>query len=385
MTHEEATGPKISLSALGSLVFILLGSSSLWAQEEVNPVLRGEVKVGPAPLPGAMVVLHQVSDDFSGEIDSIRAQDDGAFQLTLPRLPGGGERSEVFFASVRYQGLLYFGQAINTPIQLDSLYLIQAYDTLSVPEGGAALPITARNLFLNKAEEGWEATDFFQIAQDRPGTLYSPSEGTTWEYPLPEGIQDFEVGQGDLAPEAVLLHDGLLSVYTPIPPGERFFLVRYKIPSDDFLVPMPGFTHRMEVFVRDSGPPATFSALTASTPVELEPGNVYNRFVGDSIQDSSIEASVVPEPFQFRAEWLGLLLAAILGGAGVFAYRRKGSRGTGEPSGKGPETREGLIQAIARLDEGFQGVQDPSEETRSEYSARRLILASVTSSSIRSR
>ncbi len=353
------------------LAHSFLSAPGLPAQEEVVPILRGQVKVGSGPLPGAMVVLHQVSDELSGEIDSIRAGSDGTFQLTLPRMPDHGVSSEIFFASVRHQSLLYFGSAIATPVQLDSLYLIQAYDTLTVPAGGVSLPIAARNLFLTKDEEGWEVADFFQIRHDGEGTLFSPSEGIIWEYPLPEGIREFEVGQGDLSPEAVQYESGNLTVYSPIPPGERFFLVRYRIPMEDFSLPMPGTTEHMEVLVRDPGPTAEFLPLTPSTPVELEPGNRFNRFEGDNLQDTQIRATLLPEPFQFRAEWLGLLFATLLGGLGVFAYRLRASPRSTEGPGPKLETRSDLVHAIAHLDEAFSNSKDPSPEAKADYQAHR--------------
>lgn len=357
--------------------FLLLSTlltlpSGLAGQEEVVPILEGQVKAGPDPLPGAMVVLHQVSDEVSGEIDSIQAGPDGEFQLSLPRMPDHGVSSEIFFASVRHQGLLYFGAAITTPLQLDSLYLIQAYDTISVPTGGVRLPISARNLFLTKREEGWDATDFFQLRQEGEGTLYSPEEGTIWQYPLPEGIQDFEVGQADLSPDAVRFEGGNLTVYSPIPPGERFFLVRYQIPTEDFSVPMPGLTEHMEVLVRDPGPRAEFPPLLPSTPVELEPGNIFNRFEGDNLRDSELRARVLPNPFEFRAEWMGLILAAILGGVGVFAYRVRGPRRKEEsPKDFPADSRSDLVRTIAELDEAFQRRENPEADVQAEYQARR--------------
>jgi len=357
------------------LVAVLL-PGVVGAQEEVVPLIHGEVRAGEAPLPGAMVVLHQVSSEMSGEIDSIRAGNDGTFQLRLPRVPDHGVRSEVYFASVRYQGLLYFGPAITAPAQLDSLYLIQAFDTLSVPEGGAALPIAVRNLFLDKAEEGWEVTDFFQVQQEGARTLYSPGEGVTWRYPLPPSARDFEVGQGDLAPDAIRFQDGWMELYAPIPPGDRFFLVRYRVSRDDLTIPLPGSTGRMEVLVRTPGPDAAFPPLSPAGPVELDPGNVFDRYVGDQLRDTEVRAQLVEGGFEFRAEWLGLILAALLGGAGVFAYRFRRAGGGSAPEATRGTKREQVLMEIARLDEEFHGQSPRTDGARAAYLARREALLS---------
>lgn len=359
---------------LGPLLGLLLfsGAQDLRGQEVVVPVIRGEVRSGEAPLPGIMVVLHQVSSEASGEIDSIQAGPDGTFQLTLPRMPDHAVDAEVFFASVRHGGLLYFGTAITNPAQLDSLYLIQAYDTLSVPPGGATLALSARNLFLDKVAEGWQATDFFQVRNDGDRTLFSPDEGIVWQYPLPESARDFEVGQADLAPDALRLQGGSLAVYAPIPPGERSFLVRYRIPQEDLTIPLPGSTDLMDVLVRRPGPEVEFPPLTPAAPVELEAGNVFSRFEGVNLEDSEVRGRVLSSSFHFRAEWLALILTALLGGMGVFAFRAGGS---GRQRGPGSEVAEArrsdLILAVAELDEEFRRAGDGSPQARAHYMAER--------------
>ncbi|MCJ7629583.1 MAG: hypothetical protein MUO50_14500, partial [Longimicrobiales bacterium] len=204
------------------IIFLFFGQAL--AQEEVIPVLRGEVRVGDAPLTDGFVVLHQVSAESSGEVDSVRVGGDGSFEIRLPHVPDHATRPEIFFASVQYRGLLYFGQAVTDAVQLDSLYLIQAYDTVSVPPGGAQIPLSVRNLFLERTENGWAVADVFQLRHDGDRTLYSPEEGVVWAYPLPRPATDFQVGQADMAPDAVRFVDGRLEVYSPLPPGERYLM-----------------------------------------------------------------------------------------------------------------------------------------------------------------
>lgn len=356
--------------------FFFLLAAPLRGQEEVIPIVHGEVREGERPLPEVMVTLHQVSAEMSGEIDSVRAGPDGTFQMRLPRVPEHGQRSDVYFASVRHKDILYFGSAIISPAQLDSLYLIQTYDTLSVPPGGADLPLAVRTLFLSKVQEGWEATDFFQIQQEGERTLYSPEEGMTWHYPLPPEGTDFQVGQGEMGEDAIRFQNGGVALFAPIPPGDRFLLINYRIPENDFTVPLPGETGRMEVLVRSPAPEADFDPLTASTPVEMDPGNVFDRWVGNNLEDVEVRAHLRAAPFRFRAEWLGLILAALLGGAGVFAYRNRRMGGDEEASVEVEHapSREELVLAIAQLDEAFQTGEAPSEEARERYRARRQAL-----------
>ncbi len=358
------------------------------------PILRGQVRVGEGPMSQGQVVLHRVAPDSSGEIDSVRVEPDGSFRFRLPHLPDHGGRSEIFFASVRHRGLLYFGPAITEPIQLDSLYMIQAYDTLSVPPGGAELPLSARNVFLEKEEEeGWTATDVVEVRQTGDRTLYSPRNGVVWSYPLPASARDFQVGQSDLAPESVRFQDGRMEVLAPIPPGERVFLVRYRIPSDDFVLPLPGRTDVVEVLVREPGPEAEFPPLVRGQPVELEAGNVFRRYVAEDLQNTEIRASLTSGSWQFRGEWLALLLAALLAAAGVLAYRirqrgaapvagTEAEEGEARPPPSASPSRRDLILAVARLDEEFSRKSHPSRQERVRYETQReKLLARIQRSS----
>ncbi len=358
------------------LVSPLPQGEKLGAQEEVTPVLEGQVRAGDDPLPDVWVVLHRVSRDFSGEVDSVRTRGDGSFRMELPRLPDHGVSSEVFFASVRYRNLLYFGPALTSPTQLDSLYLVQAYDTLSVPPGGAPLPVSHRTLFLSKTSQGWDVTDVFQLSQDEGRTLFSPEEGMVWSYPLPAEATGFEVGQSDLVPEDTRFQDGFIRVFSPIPPGERIYLFRYSIPSEEFAVPLGPPIRQMEVLMPESVPEMEVLPLTRGMPVEMQPGEVFRRFEGTNLQDGAVELRLLPQAFRISAEWMGILLATLLGGFGVFAYRLR-SRDTTAPTREGMgQGREKLLLAIAELDEAFQRKGDPSPGERQAYqSSRRNLLA----------
>lgn len=367
-------------------VLVLLSLSvsvpSLHGQEEVIPFLRGEVSLAGGPLPEGTVVLHQVSEAGSGEIDSVRVNADGTFQVRLPHVPDHATRPEIFFASVEYGGLLYFGPAVTEAVQLDSVYRIQAYDTLSVPPGGASIPLTARNLFLEKSTEGWTVTDVFQLNHGGDKTLYSPEEGIVWAYPVPSSATDFQLGQADLAPDAIQIINGRLEVSSPLPPGEKYLMVRYRLTEEEFSVPLPGRTERVEVLVREPAPAFEFPPLVLSSPVELEPGNAFRRFAGDDLVDSEVQVRAAPEPWSLPPEWVGLLMAGLLGAAGVIGFRRRGRTSIEESAEKmGPEiehqgpaegpSRADILVAIAALDEGFQASEGESEEARTRYKEQR--------------
>lgn len=358
-----------------SVPFVCLGP--VHAQEEVIPLLIGEVRVGDGYLTEGYVLLHQVSTESSGEIDSVRVNPDGSFQLRLPHVPDHATRPEIYFASVDFRGLLYFGPAVTEAVQMDSLYLIQAYDTVSVPVGGVQIPLSARNLFLEPAEDGWTATDVFQLNQEGDRTLFSPEEGVVWSYPLPETAFDFQVGQSDFAPDAIRFSNGRVEVYSPLPPGERLMMIGYRIPDLGFSLPMPGTTVQMEVLIREPAPEVEFHPLSLSEPMEIEGGSSFRRYAGEDLVDVEIQGEVAPEPWSLPPEWLGVFLAGLLGVAGVVGYRRRHAPTPVNNEHSESLARDQLLLAIAELDAEFQAEGDTSEKGQIRYGAERKKLLSL--------
>ncbi|MEX0979572.1 MAG: hypothetical protein WDZ89_00665 [Gemmatimonadota bacterium] len=364
----------------------------------MTPVLRGEVVRGGEPLVAGTVVLHRVTPGEAGEIDSVSVGTDGAFQLRLPHMPDPGARSEVFFASVRHLGILYFGPAISDPIQLDSLYSIEVFDTIVAPPDGAEVAVSVRNLFLEQTEDGWQATDLFQLRNDTDRTYVAadarpPSDasgsgvhaeadapdrqGAVWSYPLPPGASGFQIGQSDLPPDAVTFEGSTVRVSAPLPPGERLYLVRYLLPELELDLPMPGRTEVMELLILEPLPPLTVEGLRTDQPVELEPGSTYRRYAGSELDDVVITIREAEAERTLPMAWITVILALFLGVAGIYALSKRPAM-AGAPPGSGeesaPETRSSIVREIAILDEAFGRAEEPSPAEEARYRARREAL-----------
>ena len=54
------------------------------AQELADPVLNGRVFLGDSAARSGVVVVHRVSTDSQGEVDSVRVRSDGTFSVRLP-------------------------------------------------------------------------------------------------------------------------------------------------------------------------------------------------------------------------------------------------------------------------------------------------------------
>lgn len=350
------------------LLLPLLQASPALAQEPVDPTLGGEVVRNTRPVPDVMVTLHRVSPQSAGQLDSTRTVEGGRFDFVLPTIPGSDpEGGDVYFASVRHDGVLYFGQAINQTAQLDSLYRIEVFDTTSAPPGGRDFPIVARNLLVEEVEDGWTVVDLFRVQNEGERTVVAREGGIVWSHPLPASATDFQPGESDLAPDAVVFADGEIRVSSPTPPGERTYLMRYHVPELPITIPVSEETRRIEMLVREPAPPLTVSGLEQLEPVSIEPESSYRRFAAAEPTGQEIEISEGDEGGMGEVAWFAVVLGLILAGAAVYTVQRspRAARASGGPS------RNELLLEIAELDAAFQGREDLSSEARERYQAER--------------
>lgn len=350
------------------IALLAVGVHPVAAQVEAEPLLNGRVLVNGTPAAAGPVVLHRVTTETQGEVDSVTTGPDGAFTFRLPAVPDP-ERGDVYFASLRHHGILYFGGAITLAVQLDSLYEIQAFDTLSVAPEGATFPVQVRNTFLEPSDGGWQVTDLLQIRNDGDHTLVAREGGVVWRYPLAVGSRGHELGQGNAA-DAVAFEGEDLVVRTPIGPGERLFVVRYLLDDPFIELPMPGTTEVVELLVREPAPPLTTGALTAVESVELEAGSTYRRYTGTDLSETVVRFREGERTGRFPVEWIAVLLALVLAGFGVAAASRAAP--VSEPAAEAEtQSRHSLVLEIARMDEAYESLSAPSEEERAAYQRRR--------------
>jgi len=313
------------------------------------------------------VVLHRMSEQAGGEIDSVALGADGSFSIGLPGVPDPAA-GELYFASLTHQGVLYFGHAITTAVQLDSLYEIQAYDTLLAPAGGAPVALEARNIFLEPNGDAWQATDVFQLRNDSDRTVVARPGGLIWSYPLPGVAREVTTGEGEVSPDAVAYEAGSLVVRAALPPGERLFVVRYMLDSPEVEIPTPGETELFDLLVREPAPPLEVAGMTQVETVELDPGQTFRHYAAQSFGAPflRIEAGepVAPPPVQ----WIAVVLAIVLATGGLLAFR---SRAEPTVPGRPAADRQALLLRLAHLDEEFERETSPSAATKREYQRRR--------------
>ena len=343
----------------------LLPSIGSGVAQEPVPELRGRLYVDSIPADSGTVILHRVNPEEAGPVDSVRVGSGGDFTFPILMVPAPGT-GEILFVSSRRDGIVYFGEPISEPAHLDSLYLVRAFETREAPEGGLPFTVALRGLFVDQGPMGWRVTDLIQIRNDSSVT-WIPGEETdhpVWQFPVPPEARSLRVGRSDLAPEAVRFQDGVMQVRSPVPPGERLYAIQYELDLLNFSIPMPGLTELVEIFVADEAPSLQIPPLMFDQPVELEPGSLYRRWVGEGLTQVVVQVQPGQDDEGGALVWIVVGLAVVLLGVGVWAVGRR-------PAGETTAGRSEILLEIARLDDSVEGRDDLSPEEARVYEARR--------------
>ncbi len=339
-------------------------------REPEGLTLSGEVRIGRELADSGTVVLHRVSALESRGIDSVSVDRGGTFEIRMPAA-ANSEGTDVFFASVRYENVLYFGEVfVGSQAPEADAYVIQAYPSSVV--GLAGVPVLrVRNLFLERAtpEPGWMATDLFELQNGTGFTLVAGEGGASWSQTLPLGAVDFRAGQSDLPPDAASFRGGRVHASAPIPPGESVYLIRYRVPEDSIVIPVESPAGSMELLIREPIGDLSVTGLAPVEAVELAE-NTYRRFAGRDLAPTVVTVAVGTSISPTEAiPLLAAILALVLTAAGALLTAR-----TQRDVAPVPGARQQLLIEVARLDEAWSEGRVEAEEYRRR---RRRLLARI--------
>jgi len=348
-------------------------SPSASSPRQETPILEGIVLEGESTLETGTVVLHRVSPDGSGVVDETTVGRGGEFQFLLPGLADADVQGNIYFTSVDYEGVLYFGSGITALEQLDSAYVIHVFQSEEVPPEGVPLPLEVRTMFIEFAGEEWIVTDLFALDNRGTRTLVAQDDGVVWSYPLPPGATGAELGEGDMSPDAVTFEGGRVFVSAPLPPGDGLLMIRYRLEDLGATIPAPGRTELFEVLIKEPAPPLRIEGLAPVDVVALGPESTYRRYGGAELEDLNLTIVETEDRGAPPFEWFAVLTAMMLLAGGGLAYARpRRAVPAGADLGLG---REALILEVARVDDVLAEAADP--DTRSQLLAQRAALLSL--------
>jgi hypothetical protein len=329
-------------------------------------VLRGGAT--PEPLGGQVVVLHRISADSSGPVDSVRSSASGAYRF---RYRLAGPRS-MYIVSTRHDGIAYFTSPLRERDVTGPDADVAVYDTTSVP---FPMTIRARHFVVSPPDESGlrRVVDVFEVANDSGRTLVGgPGGSATWSVRLPEGIRDPGASGGDMPPDAFRFTGGNAELVVPFPPGARQLVLTYGMPPGARLeVPMPGAVETLEVLVEGSGVEVSGVGLATEPPVTME-GRSFQRYLASPPGGAFTIAAAGGGG---RAGRLALLAVAVVAVALGIVLGRRGPRGAAAPAPVRARTdTDALAREVAALDTVFQDATRQSAAAQAHYRARRETL-----------
>ena len=316
-----------------------------------------------APVANQMVVLHRISADSSGPVDSALTSTAGGYRFRY-RLEG--PRS-MYIVSSRYAGIAYFTTPLRDAAVTSPDADITVYDTTS---SVFPLAVRARHLVVAPAEGGVRrVVDVFEVANDSNRTLVAGASGATWRVTLPREARDHGSSGGDLPPEAFRFAGGNAELLVAFPPGARQVVLTYAIPAGGSVdVPVVDPTTTLEVLVEGSGE-VRGAGLTAEEPVSME-GRTFQRYTASPVSAGS--SFSLGGGGTGNARRIALLaIAAVAVALGVLIGRRAPTEST--PVVDRTPT-ESLARQIAALDHVYAGAGKQEGAGGEYYRSRRAEL-----------
>lgn len=300
---------------------------------------------------GVRVVLHRVSAEAQGPLDSAPTRRDGRFRFPLP-----GDTTALYLLSARYHGIEYFSTPLNRGSGGVDTVMLVVYDTSST----APIGISARHVVIPKEGEGGvrDVLDLVLLNNAGLATRVAPdTEGWSWTGPLPPTSEGLELGESDVSPDAVTRRGDSVIVSAPISPGEKQLAFQYHLPAGrhDLDVPVGAQPVALSVLLEEPGATASAPGLALADSQLIE-GRSFRRWTGELPANATVRVSLPGSGFDTRpvmVVMVALLAAALLAAAWRIL-----------PRGQVVST-DRLIGEIALLDARYQGRE--TETTADEW------------------
>lgn len=169
---------------------------------------------------GARVVLHAVTPDSQGPVDSVIADGMGRFQVRSQVDSGA-----IVLVSARWHGVEYFAPPV-APGEPVTLVVVDTSSTQTVD-------LAARHVIVGgaAADGARDVVDLVVLRNAGPATRVGGGDALapTWAIRLPPHVANLTIGDADFSPEAFDVHGDTLTLHAPIPPGERQFFLTYQL------------------------------------------------------------------------------------------------------------------------------------------------------------
>ena len=294
--------------------------------------VTGRVLLGgrdSVPLRSAWAVLHRVTRDTGGPIDSVRTDGAGRYQMRLPRPRSAADSAAVYVVSTWYDSLAYF----TLPLNVLGRPAVRAEDLVVYPTTRNTPQIQlARRLITigHAAADGTrEVLEILELLNS--GLTTRVTDDTlvpTWAGAIPSSALQFQGGQGDISPEAMKLVGDKVFVLGPIPPGQvKQLSYGYMLPAGETRIALPidQPTQDLNLLVEDTSAVVAAPALVALGVQEIEQRRFAAYRAGPLAPGDRVTIGLPGGAFrpQMLLPYVIALLAVAMTGALVWALRRR--------------------------------------------------------------
>ena len=288
--------------------------------------ISGRVLLGgrdTVPLAHVWVALHHVTREGGGPLDSMRTDANGRYRILLRQPDSAGS----YVVSAWYDSIAYF----SLPIALHGT-TARVEDLFTYPSTTGSPPIHVSRRLATVARPRDDGTrEVLEILElENAGQTTRITKDTlqpTWAGRVPAHAGQFQGGQGDISPEAIVFRNDSVHVLGPIPPGPvKQLTYGYSLPASarTFELPIDQPTKEVNLLIEDTAAVVHAPGLESLGVQSVEERRFAAYRTGPLPAGSRV---VIELPHKFRAQALLPFVIAVLAAgmvvALVWALRRR--------------------------------------------------------------
>jgi len=277
------------------------------------------------PLAKATVVLHHVTRQDAGPVDSVPSDARGRYRFAL-RHP---DSSGAYVVSVWYDSLAY----VSAPVMAGGRPLVHVDDIVAFATTVDSPPIRLARRLATVARPGDAGTrEVLEILEleNRGGTTRVTRDTLrpTWAGRVPDRTGQFRGGEGDISPEAIRFRHDSVVVFAPIAPGQpKQLSYAYSVAAGTrtFVLPIDQPTAEVNLLVEDTTATVRAPHLESRGTQAIEQRHFAAYSAGPLAPGDRVEIELPAGKFhpQLLLPYVIALLAAGMLVALVWALRRR--------------------------------------------------------------
>ena len=302
--------------------------------------VSGRVLLGgrdSVPLRGNWAVLHRVTRESAGPIDSVRTDAAGRYRMQLPRPRAVADSGAVYVVSTWHDSLAYF----SLPLNVLGRTAVRVEDLVVYPTTKGTPPIELARRLVTIGLPGKDGTrEVLEILElQNAGVSTRITDDTlvpTWSGAIPPSAIQFQAGQGDISPEAMKRVGDRVFVLGAIPPGQvKQLTYGYMLPAvaGRLSIPIDQPTRDVNLLIEDTVAAVEAPGVESLGVQQIEQRRFAAYRAGPLAPGDRVTIALPRGPF--RPQMLVPYVVGVLGAgmlaALVWALRRK-------PLASGPAT-----------------------------------------------